>query len=249
MPGFTIFFKGEYEESNVFYPFEGWDDKWWETEEGMEEDFDNKVNRIFIQMVLDNLDNEEEFDKLWEMFCEGDIPEQLQSDPDYDSHRPDYLEGANFSSVICPYGTFEVSFKDKKKEDIELEWDDLFAEDVDQPSLEEQLSQELSPTPEFCFVKVWENSGGWIYESDEDEEFDQSKIHYVNGDLYYGDIDKLPLLEAGELRPVEKENGYEVYFELSEFEFTDGDGNSSRYEIFIRGKNSYEYWEEKESNK
>ncbi|QNI92644.1 hypothetical protein SynBOUM118_02311 [Synechococcus sp. BOUM118] len=249
MSGFTIFLRGEYEESNVLYPYEGWDEIP-VNEKGISvENFDNKVYRVFTQKVLDNLDNKDEFEKLEEMFQECEIPEELQSDPDYDSRRPDYLEGGKILSVICPYGTFEVSFKDKKKEDIELDWDDLFAEDVEQPSLEDQLSKRLSPTPEFCFVKVWENSGGWIYESDEDEEFDQSKIHYVNGDLYYGDIDKLPLLEAGELRPVEKENGYEVYFELSEFEFTDGDGNSSRYESFIRGKNPYEYWEEKESTK
>ena len=194
MSGFTIFLRGEYEESNVFYPYEGWDEIPVDEKGISVEHFDNKVSRVFTQMVLDNLDNEEEFDKLWEMFCEGDIPEELESDPDYDSRRPDYYEGGSCLSVICPYGTFEVSFKDKKKEDIELEWDDLFAEDVDQPSLEDQLSKELSPTPEFCFVKVWENSGGWIFESDDDEEFDQSKIHYVNGQVYYGDIDKLPHL-------------------------------------------------------
>jgi hypothetical protein len=248
MPGFTIFFKGEYEESNVFYPYEGWDEIPVDETGISVEDFDNKVYRVFTQKVLNNLDNKEEFEKLEDMFREGEIPEELESDPEYDPHFS-RLEGGSLSSVICPYGTFEVSFKDKKKEDIELDWDDLFAEDVDHPSLEDQLSKELSPTPEFCFVKVWENSGGWIFKSDDDEEFDQSKIHYVNGQLYYGDIDKLPLLESGELRPVVKENGYESYFELSEFEFTDGDGNSSRYESFIRGKNPYEYWDEKESNK
>ena len=248
MSGFTIFLSGGYEESNVLYPYEGWDEIY-VNEEGIEvEDLQDKIDRIFIQMVLDNLDNKEEFEKLEEMFRDGQIPEELKDDPEYDPHFS-CLEGGKILSVINPYGTFTVSFKDKKKEDIELEWDDLFAEDVDQPSLEDQLSQALPSTPEFCFVKVWENTGGWIFKSDDDEEFDQSKIHYVNGNLYYGDIDKLPLLESGELRPVEKENGYEVYFELSEFEQTDGDGCSSRYESFIRGKNPYEYWEEKESTK
>ncbi len=66
---------------------------------------------------------------------------------------------------------------------------------------------------EFCVVKVWENTGRCIYRSksplSDKKVFDISKLHYHMGQITYD----------GE-----------------EFEFTDGDGMSSRNMIFVDGK-------------
>lgn len=56
----------------------------------------------------------------------------------------------------------------------------------------------------FCFVKVWENSGGWAYNGN--GEFDLAKLTWERGKFAYD----------GE-----------------EFEFTDGDGSSS-YTCFYK---------------
>lgn len=75
-------------------------------------------------------------------------------------------------------------------------------EKYDLPELEVLIPELINS--KFCFVKVWENSGGWVYNGD--GEFDLAKLTWEKGRFAYD----------GE-----------------EFEFTDGDGSSS-YTYFYK---------------
>ena len=59
----------------------------------------------------------------------------------------------------------------------------------------------------FCFIKVWENSGGWIYEGN--GEFEITKLTWEKGKFLYDGI---------------------------EFEFIDGNGSSSYTHFYKDGE-------------
>ncbi len=62
---------------------------------------------------------------------------------------------------------------------------------------------------EFCFMKVWENSGCLVYRSDDDREFDVANLTWEKGRFFYqGD----------------------------EFELTDATGSSSHCAFYIHGE-------------
>ena len=115
----------------------------------------------------------------------------------------EYLEGAATGVSGCD-ASIEVN-----DEEIENPFGDY--EKYDVPELIELIPEIINS--KFCFIKVWENSGGFAYEGN--GEFDLSKLACVKGQFLYD----------GE-----------------EFNFTDGDGSSSYTcfykdgeEVFIRG--------------
>ena len=97
-----------------------------------------------------------------------------------------------------PDGDFRPS--SMKSRSIENPFSDY--EKYDVPELAELIPEIIKS--KFCFIKVWENSGGFSYKSD--GEFDLSKLDCVKGQFLYD----------GE-----------------EFDFTDGDGSSS-YTCFYK---------------
>ena len=138
--------------------------------------------------------DEEEMEELWEVI---------------DDPGEGYLSGEETAVMGCdariqvdehPDGDFRPS--SKKSSDIENPFSDY--EKYGLPELEDLIPEIINS--KFCFIKVWENSGGFLYESD--GEFDLSKLDCVKGKFLYG----------GE-----------------EFNFTDGDGSSSECHFYKDG--------------
>ena len=188
---FSIFIQAPYIDIEAFYPYEGWDEEY----EGWSEDEDAVAQRAFIERCIAvDPEDEEEMEELWDLI--GDPGE-------------DYLSGVETAVMGCdariqvdehPDGDFRLT--SKKSSDIENPFSDY--EKYALPELEDLIPEVINS--KFCFVKVWENSGGFLYESD--GEFDLSKLDCVKGKFLY---------------------------DGKEFNFTDGDGSSSEYYFYKDG--------------
>ncbi len=176
---FSIFIKAPYVDIDAFYPYEGWD----EDCEGWRDDEDEVALREFIEKCIAvDPENDNEVGELWDVVV----------DPAYD-----YL------SCVC----MTVSGCDASIEIDDEEIDNPFADygKYELPELEALIPDIINS--KFCFMKVWENAGAWIYRGD--GEFDLSKLTWEKGRFAYD----------GE-----------------EFDFTDGDGSSSYTCFYKDGK-------------
>lgn len=174
---FTIFIKSDYVEISVFYPYQGWDEDY----EGWRDDEDEVERREFMEKCIAVCPrNESEIEELWS---------------EVEDPAKDYLS-VEATAVGGSYASIEV--------DDEL-IDDLFkGDEYDIPDPEVLIPEIIKS--KFCFIKVWENSGGFQYEGDGD--FDLDKLTWEKGQFAYD----------GE-----------------EFDFTDGDGNSSYTRFYKDG--------------
>ena len=173
---FSIFIKSPYIEIDAFYPYEGWD----EDCEERRDDEDRVALREFIEKCISvDPKNDNEVEELWDVVV----------DPAYE-----YLSGVGVAVSGCD-ASIEVD-----DNQIENPFGDY--EKYEVPELDVLIPELINL--KFCFVKVWENSGGWFYKGD--GEFDLSKLTWEKGRFAY----------AGE-----------------EFDFTGGDGSSS-YTCFYK---------------
>ena len=145
-------------------------------------------------------DNDVEVDERYEMIekciavCPRDTTEIEKLMDVMLEAEDEYLEGAATGVIGCD-ASIEVD-----DEEIENPFGDY--EKYAVPELIELIPEIINS--KFCFIKVWENSGGFAYKGDGD--FDLSKLDCVKGQFLYD----------GE-----------------EFNFTDGDGSSS-YTCFYK---------------
>ena len=173
---FSIFIKAPYIDVDAFYPYEGWDEDY----EGWSDDEDAVALRSLIERCISvSPDDESEMEEL------GGV---------IDDPGEDYLSCEGTAVSGCD-ASIEVD-----DEEIENPFGDY--EKYAVPELIELIPEIINS--KFCFIKVWENSGGFAYEGD--GEFDLSKLDCVKGQFLYD----------GE-----------------EFNFTDGDGSSS-YTCFYK---------------
>jgi hypothetical protein len=176
--GFSISIKSSYIDIDAFYPYEGWDEDY----EGWRDDDDEVELREFMEKCIAVCPrNENEIEELWDKV---DDPAQ-----DYLSCKATAVSGCNASIEV-------------DDEEIENPFGDCERYDIPDPDL---LIPEIIKS-KFCFMKVWENSGGLIYRGE--GEFDLSKLTWVKGQFAY---------------------------EGEEFDFTDGDGNSSYIRFYKDG--------------
>ena len=167
MPNFDIFFKGCYDDVEVFRPFNGWD------ELCEEEPEDNEEQAMIRKLIATRNDNRKLFLEL-----------------------ADELHGMKFEGVDMlwhPVGRIQIDVYEGMKriqgETIEHEFE--------APGLEESLFIEeyvLNAITnyirgEFCVVKVWQNTGGCIYRckspASDKQEFDINKLIYDGGQITY----------------------------------------------------------------
>ena len=187
--GFSIFIKAPYIDVDAFYPYEGWDEDY----EGWSDDEDAVALRSLIERCISvSPDDESEMEELWGVI---DDPGE-----DYLSCEGTAVSGCDARIEIeeHPDGDFRPS--SVKSRDIENPFSDY--EKYPIPELIDLIPEIIKS--KFCFIKVWENSGGFAYKGD--GEFDLSKLACVKGQFLYD----------GE-----------------EFNFTDGDGSSS-YTCFYK---------------
>lgn len=186
---FTISIKASYIDIDAFYPYEGWDEDY----EGWSDDEDEVSKRALIERCLVvSPDDESEIEELWGVL---DDPSQ-----EYMSFEGSAVDGCNASIEIDehPFGDFRPS--SRKSRTI----DNPFSDSV--PELNAIIPEIINS--KFCFIKVWENSGGYVYE-DKEGDFVPSKLTCQNGRFLYD----------GE-----------------EFDFTDGKGSSSYACFYKDGK-------------
>jgi len=183
MMSFSIFIQAPYIDVDAFYPYDGWNDNDVEVDERYE-----MIEKCIAVCPRDTT----EIEKLMDVMLEAE---------------DEYLEGAATGVIGCdarieikehPDGDFRPS--SVKRRDIENPFGDY--EKYAVPELTELIPEIINS--KFCFIKVWENSGGFAYKGDGD--FDLSKLDCVKGQFLYD----------GE-----------------EFNFTDGDGSSS-YTCFYK---------------
>ena len=179
--GFSIFIKSDYVDVEVCYPYEGWDDDY----EGWKDDEREVGYRQFMQRCIDvNPTDEREKEELWDYF--------LDPSNDCGSTVATAVSGS-YASIEVDDEEIENPFRDDEKYDI--------------PD-EEDLIPELIKS-KFCFLKVWENSGGFYYEDFEDDtQFDIAKLTWEKGEFLY---------------------------DGKEFDFTDGKGHSSSTRFYKDG--------------
>jgi hypothetical protein len=173
---FSIFITAPYIDITAFYPYPGWDEDY----EGWRDNEEDVALREFIEKCI-AVDPEKgnEVEDLWDVVV----------DPAYE-----YLSGVGVAVSGCD-ASIEVD-----DEEIDNPFADYGKYDV--PELEVLIPEIINS--KFCFVKIWENSGGWFYKGN--GEFDLSKLTWEKGRFAY--------------------DGEEI-------DFTDGDGSSS-YTCFYK---------------
>lgn len=180
---FSIFIKAPYIDVDAFYPYDGWDDP----DVGVDERYEMIEKCIAVCPR-----NTTEIEELMDVMLEAE---------------DEYLESAAIGVIGCdasididehPDGDFRPSSKQSRS--IENPFSDY--EKYGAPELIELIPEIINS--KFCFIKVWENSGGYVYKGD--GEFDLSKLDCVKGRFLY---------------------------DGKEFDFTDGDGSSS-YTCFYK---------------
>lgn len=185
---FSIFIKAPYIDVDAFYPYEGWDEDY----DGWRDDDEVELREFMEKCIAVCPRNENEIEELWDKV---DDPAQ-----DYLSCVGTAVSGCDARIEIeeHPDGDFRPS--SMKSRDIDNPFSDH--EKYPIPELIDLIPEIIKS--KFCFIKVWENSGGFAYKGD--GEFDLSKLDCVKGQFLYD----------GE-----------------EFNFTDGDGSSS-YTCFYK---------------
>lgn len=178
--GFNIFIETEYIDVEAFYPAESWDQEWEEMD--WREDEAEVAYRALIERCISvDLSDKEELEGLMDVI----------TDP---------AEGIlRTVAVACSGCDAKI-----KVDDVEIQnpFNDCQSFGTPEPST---LIPDIVSL-KFCALKVWENSGGLVYYSDCDDDFDVSKLTWERGKFAY---------DGGE------------------FEFTDGDGSSS-YTYFYK---------------
>ena len=173
---FSIFIKAPYIDVDAFYPYEGWDEDY----EGWSRDEDEVALRKFIEkcIAVDPV-NEEEIEALWDVV----------DDPPAGHLRSVGVAVSGCDASIEVDGSqIDNPFRDYEKYDV--------------PELDALIPELIHL--QFCFVKVWQNSGGLHYKGN--GKFDLSKLTWKKGRFAYDGED---------------------------FDFTDGDGSSS-YTCFYK---------------
>ena len=173
---FSIFITAPYIDITAFYPYEGWDKDY----KGRRDNETADALRVFIEKCIAvDPANDIAVEELWDVVV----------DPAYE-----YLSGVGVAVSGCD-ASIEVD-----DEEIDNPFADY--EKYEVPALDVLIPELINL--KFCFVKVWENSGGWFYKGD--GEFDLSKLTWEKGRFAY---------------------------EGDEFDFADGDGSSS-YTCFYK---------------
>ncbi len=179
---FTILIRSPYIDIEAFYPYEGWNEEWEDVD--WRDDEDEVALRNLIERCISvDVSKDKDFEELLEEVMD------TVTDP-----SKQYLTGVGVAAC-GGNASIEVDFK---------KIDNPFSNDGKYylPDPEVLIPEIINS--KFCFVKVWENSGGWVYNGN--GEFDLIKLTWERGKFAYD----------GE-----------------EFEFTDGDGSSS-YTCFYK---------------
>ena len=177
----TILIRSPYIDIEAFYPFQGWNEEWeevdWRDDEG------NVTYRELIERCMSvDLSNETDLEELMDIIA----------DP-----GGEYYSGVGVAVSGCD-ASIEVD-----DQEIDNPFSDY--EKYDLPELEVLIPEIIKS--KFCFIKVWENSGGWIYEGN--GEFEITKLTWEKGKFLYDGI---------------------------EFEFIDGNGSSSYTHFYKDGE-------------
>jgi len=173
---FSIFITAPYIDITAFYPYPGWDEDY----EGWRDNEEDVALREFIEKCIAvDPANDIAVEELWD----------VMDDP----------AGAYLSCVGVAVSGCDASIKvdDEVIDNPFADYEKYYL-----PELEVLIPEIIKS--KFCFVKVWENSGGLFYEGE--GEFDLAKLSWEKGRFAY--------------------DGEEI-------DFTDGDGSSS-YTCFYK---------------
>ena len=182
---FTILIQTDYIDIEAFYPFQGWDEEW-EDEDWRDDEDEVALRNLIERCISVDVSKDKDLEELLEEVMD------TVTDP-----SKQYLNGV---CVAACGGNASIEVDYKKI-------DNPFGDDGKYylPELEVLIPEIINS--KFCFVKVWENSGGWVYNGD--GEFDLAKLTWEKGKFAY---------------------------DCEEFEFTDGDGFSSYTYFYKNGE-------------
>ena len=184
---FTILIQTDYIDIEAFYPFQGWNEEW-EDEDWRDDEDEVALRNLIERCISIDASKDKDLEELLEEVLD------TVTDP-----SKQYLTGV---CVAACGGNASIEVDNKR---ISNPFGDN--EEYELPELEVLIPEIINS--KFCFVKVWENTGGLVYHSDGDCDFDLSKLSWVKGRFFY---------------------------DGNEFEFTDGDGSSSYTCFYKDGK-------------